>query len=328
MYKFVRLPTWLIHTLGLISMILVFGSLQAETSDKIHFQIAQQGSVLAQSGPAIVTQGDFDAYMTRIPESDHVAFLNSPSRVEQALTQLVVVRHYMAEAERTGLLEEALHQALMFQTAAVLTADRMTERFVEENTLEDYTDRALEMFLSNPTRFRKSNRLDFTHLLIRVSPEDDQVEAMEKMLELHARLRDGANLDELVLEYSDDPQLENNQGRYRGVDSEELEGTIRRHIELLEPGERSQPFPSGLGWHIVRLDARHDGEVPQSFDEIREHAIDVARREHQSRLQERLRSRLTGDHEFVIPEGAIRELLDRYGASWSRDHEELISEDE
>ncbi len=293
----------------------------------LSFGVEQQGEVLAKSGPAVVTQNDFDAYLTRIPERDHAAFLNSPARVEQAITQLLVVRHYMAEAKRTGLLEEPIHQALMFQTAAVLIAERMTDRFVQENMLEDYSERAREMFLSSPRRFRHPDRLDFTHLFVRVAADDDQVEAMQQMLDLHEQLENGTSLDELLMEYSEDPLLEDNQGRYQGVDEKEIDGVVRSHLLQLDPGQRSQPFPSSRGWHIVRLDARHEGGAPEDFGEVREHAIKVARNDHRTRLQERLRSRLIDEHSVEIPEGAVRELLKRHGVSWSRDFQDLTTQD-
>lgn len=311
----------------LLGLVALLASIHVSADDRVKMEIQQTGSVVATAGPAVVTTNDFHAYMSRIPESDHKGFLQSPARVEQALVQLLEVRLFMAEAYREGLLSDPLHQALIFQTASVLTAERMAEHYMETHVLDDYTDRARELFLADPQRFNMPERLDFTHLLIRVEPEDDQVAAMKQVLDLHEQLEAGAELDDLAQEYSEDPQLANNQGRYQGVEPKELEGTVRRHIEQLEPGERSQPFPSGFGWHIVRLDARHGGGVAENFEEVRERALRAARNDHRARLRDQLRSRLTGEHETVIPEDAIRELLDHYEVTWSRDHEELVIAD-
>ncbi|RFF26529.1 MULTISPECIES: peptidylprolyl isomerase [unclassified Wenzhouxiangella] len=292
----------------------------------LSFSVEQQGDILAQAGPAVVTQRDFDAYMTQIPETDHVAFLNSPARVEKALTQLMLVRQYMVEATRTGLLDDPLHQALLLQTASVLTAERMTEQYIDENTLDDYSDQAHEMYLANPERFREPETLDFSHLLVKRDPDDDQIKLMELMLELNERLKDGADLDELIARYSEDPRVEENRGRYEHVEPDQLERSVRRQLERLEPGERSQPFPSALGWHIVRLDARNEGRIPE-WDEVRDAATEQARNEHRAKLNDRFRSRLAGSHSMQLPEGAVRELLERYNVDWTRDHETLATED-
>lgn len=313
--------------LPLLGLMLCTGSMTSVgASELLEVQVAQKGPVLAEAGPAIVTQSDFDAFMARIPEEDHVAFLNSPARVEQALTQLLVARHYMAEAERTGFLENPLHQAVLFQLAARVTAERLTEKYVEENTLDDYSDRAHELYLADPGRFRRPASLDFTHLLISVGPDDDQVAAMKQVLAIHEELEAGKDLADLVAEYSDDPRAGDNQGRYENIDPEQLEGSIRRQLEKLDPGERSEPFPSSLGWHVVRLDAEHEAEVP-GYEDVRQEALEQARNEHRVQLRERLRSRLTRDHQVAIPEGAVRELLERYNVDWNRDYRDLVAED-
>lgn len=279
------------------------------------FEIGQQKEILAKAGLAVVTQSDFDVYMERIEPGDRRAFLSSPARVEEALSQLMFVRKVLVEALENGIFEDSLVQSMAFQAVAVLVAERFRAQFIEERSLESYDDIAYEIYLTESSQLKRSGAVSFKHLLIRVGGDVSELDAMRRVVEVSDRLADGDSLEQLILEFSDDPQVSENNGFYTDVDPELLEQAVNRQIRRMEPGKTSQPFRSSLGWHFLRLEQRQERKLPP-YEEVKDKALEMARQRHRQSLSQQFNSRMTGD-ELDIVDGGIRQLLSRYDVEWS-----------
>jgi peptidyl-prolyl cis-trans isomerase C len=294
-----------------LSMLASVSAISADTPlDRI--ELTTESGVFARQGSAVITQADFDAYLSRMPEEHRGGFLLSNERIGQVLQNFVLVRLLAAEGMEKGLLDDEVVGANLFQAAMVYLAEEHRQRYLAERMLDDYTDAARELYLTRPERFRSEPTVSFTHILVWRGRGRGELEAMESIFSIYDRLRDGADFDELVLEHSDDPSLEDNQGRFARVDLAELEDNFARAVAMMQPGQISEPVLTDYGWHIIRLDEKHEAEQ-RGWEDVRELAITTARERHQNDLLERLYRRLLNADSIEVTPGAVEDLLTRYG---------------
>jgi len=83
-----------------------------------------------------------------------------------------------------------------------------------------------------------------------VSPED----ARKLIQDLHQRVSNGADFAELAREFSDDINSANLGGLMEWFPEGAYGQTFQAVCDSLEPGEVSEPFQTGDGWHIVKLE--------------------------------------------------------------------------
>jgi len=112
----------------------------------------------------------------------------------------------------------------------------------------------LKVYDRQPAR----GEVEVSHILLRTnSPEDKKVKG--KIFDVYDQLKAGRNWDEVCAEYSDDAATKNSGGRLRpfGIGAlasvPEFEATA---FAMKQPGEISDPFQSGIGWHIIRLEKK------------------------------------------------------------------------
>lgn len=279
-----------------------------------HIELTTESGVFARQGSAVVTQSDFDAYLNRMPEEHRGGFLLSNERIGQVLQSLVLVRLLTAEGIEKGLLDDEVVRANLFQAAMVYLADEYRQRYLADRMLDDYSDAARELYLTRPDRFDAESTVSFTHILVWRGRGRGELEAMETIFSIYDRLQDGADFDELVLEHSDDPSLEDNQGRFTRIDPAELEENFAQAVAIMQPGQISEPVLTDYGWHIIRLDEKHEGEK-REWEDVREQALTMARERHQNDLLERLYRRLLNADPIEVTPNAVEDLLTRYGVS-------------
>ncbi|MCC5866043.1 MAG: peptidylprolyl isomerase [Wenzhouxiangella sp.] len=258
-----------------------------------------------------VSQDDFDAHLQRIPEEHRLEAVSDPQRIGAMLDNLMLPRLLAVEADRAGLLSDSLLQSQMYQAVAVLAAERFMEWYLDENRLESYESQARELFLSRPDSLRSEQRYSFTHILVRAEPVRTEVEALRRIVEIHDRLEAGEAMDDLAYELSDDPSARRNRGVFERSNPEDLDQNFAQALMLLSAGQMSDPVPTEFGWHIIRLDEIHGGDLPASFEEVREQALRMAEVRHRGQLRDRLFARLM-DQELDIADGAVADLLARY----------------
>lgn len=93
-----------------------------------------------------------------------------------------------------------------------------------------------------------------SHLMVEPSEILSLDAAESRVRDLHARILDGEEFGELARRYSTDESSANIGGRLGWFQSGQFGPDLQSQIDRLEPGEVSQPFRTGMGWHIVRLE--------------------------------------------------------------------------
>jgi len=78
---------------------------------------------------------------------------------------------------------------------------------------------------------------------------------MSRYAELLKKYKQGASFEALAAEYSDDEATKRNGGRMEPCSPNRRPGNFISAAINLKAGEISQPVPSSIGWHILRLDS-------------------------------------------------------------------------
>ena len=89
-----------------------------------------------------------------------------------------------------------------------------------------------------------------------VSPDD----ARRLIEDLHARIQDGAEFAALAREFSDDERTANIGGLMDWFPEGAYGQTFQAVCHSLEPGQVSQPFQTGDGWHLVMLEGERQAD--------------------------------------------------------------------
>ena len=91
------------------------------------------------------------------------------------------------------------------------------------------------------------------HLMIQPSELVSRDEAQRLIEDLHQQIEEGADFATLAREFSDDERSANLGGLMDWFPEGAYGQTIQAVCDSLDPGEVSQPFQTGEGWHIVKL---------------------------------------------------------------------------
>jgi peptidyl-prolyl cis-trans isomerase SurA len=112
----------------------------------------------------------------------------------------------------------------------------------------------LKVYDHQPAR----GEVEVSHILLRTVSPDDKV-AKNKIFEIYDQLKAGRNWEEVCKEYSEDPGTKDNGGRLRPFGVGALASVPEFEVQafaMKQPGEISDPFQSGIGWHIIRLEKK------------------------------------------------------------------------
>lgn len=288
-------------------------ALAGHAAEKVEnrLQIGYESELFASREGSAVTHHDLDAYMQRIPEKDRAGVLSDPERIGRILDELMLQRRIFDDAPVDELLADPLLSAQIYQAALVLIGETRLRKIMEQAELDSYRERGRELYLANPDRFREPMTADFTHVIVSTSDRSD-FEAVERIGQAQAALEEGMSFEEVVMEYSDDPSKTGNRGSFSGQSKASLDERFADVLFDLEPGEISAPVRTRYGWHIIRLDALHEGRVPE-YEQVSDRVAAAARRQHLDRVRgEYMEKMARGDLE--IEEGAVEKLLNRYPA--------------
>ncbi|MGK7296010.1 MAG: peptidylprolyl isomerase [Candidatus Wenzhouxiangella sp. M2_3B_020] len=97
------------------------------------------------------------------------------------------------------------------------------------------------------------NEYKARHLMVQPSELVSPAEARTLIEDLHQQIEEGADFATLAREFSDDERSANIGGLMDWFPEGAYGRTVQAVADSLEPGEVSQPFQTGDGWHIIKL---------------------------------------------------------------------------
>ncbi|MGA9422309.1 MAG: peptidylprolyl isomerase [Rhodanobacteraceae bacterium] len=228
--------------------------------------------VVSQDGVS-VTLGDVDAFAAHIPEKDRAGFFDSPVRIQNMLTGLLVQKQLAVEARTLGL-DKNPEVALQIRQATneVLARARM-KRFRDDIKLPDFAELAREEYLGHKDKYVVQGRTDVKHILVSTKARnEEEAKTLAQTIEGKARTHPD-QFGDLVEKYSDDPSKSDNHGLMTDVGSGRYDPAFAAAAAALKtPGDISPIVKTRYGFHVLKLIAR----VPdrqQAFAEVKDKII-------------------------------------------------------
>jgi peptidyl-prolyl cis-trans isomerase D len=116
--------------------------------------------------------------------------------------------------------------------------------------------------------FSPEDQRQVAHILIEISPDQDDAAALAKAEEIKAKLNDGAAFEALAKTDSDDIGSAQAGGNLGTVSTGMLSKPFDDAMLALKPGEVSGPVRTEFGYHLIKVISESKSAMP-SFDESR-----------------------------------------------------------
>jgi peptidyl-prolyl cis-trans isomerase SurA len=130
---------------------------------------------------------------------------------------------------------------------------------------------------------QSQNQTHVRHILVQPSQIRTEAETEALIRDLDQRLEQGADFVTLAEEYSEDPGSALNGGDLGWTSGEEFVPAFREAMAATATGERSEPFRSEYGWHLLEVLERREQDM--SDEARRRMALQIL---HQRRFDEEL----------------------------------------
>jgi len=129
-------------------------------------------TVLASNATVKVTKADFDAEISRIPESERFEFLLSRVRIAGLLENLLINRVLAQEAIEQKLDQnQIVKDEILNQTEKVLAKYR-AQQLLKETKVKDFTAAAREAYLVDPKKSIRPARYKPWQILVSLQGRD------------------------------------------------------------------------------------------------------------------------------------------------------------
>ncbi len=138
----------------------------------------------------------------------------------------------------------------------------------EEDVLEFYTKLEEAKRIDRPAK-----TANVAHILVEVPKEADEdawTGGQKKIDAIRARIVAGEDFAEVAAEASDDPGSKDKGGEYTEIPAGKMVPEFDKRMWELPIDELSEPFRTDFGWHILRVNARHEAGTTMGLEMLRE----------------------------------------------------------
>lgn len=255
--------------------------------------VSATGAKIASQGKAVVYEIDVDAHMRITPPQDRAAFINSPKRIQQMLSHMMLRRNLAIEARENGLDQDPVTQREFELAIEGILMRRRLDQIRETLEIPDLEPIARERYLVDKEKFRRPETVTIVHVLLDTKKRTAD-EAVTQLKAWRAEVSSGkSTLEEIAKLNSDDPGVGANSGVYADAAIDTFVPEFAAAVAgLKNPGDLSEPVQTEFGYHLIQLKARKPSYVP-AYDEVKEQVLAQARekfitdaqRAHVERLQ-------------------------------------------
>lgn len=292
-----------------VYVFIVIFSLSYQASLLANTDKGTEEHILATRGQGILTQEQFDAHADRLPAASRKQILRDKSKLKDILDQLLLSNQLAEEAIKAGFDQDPVVQARMELAAREELARAWLVHTVDEQSDADFNLMARESWQLNKDKYMTKPTVDVTHILIS-NAERTNEDALELAEQLAARIQaDPSLFDEMVLEYSEDPSVVTNNGRFTGVEQGQMVKAFEDEAFSLPVGGISAPVKTVYGYHLIRVDAK-EAARQRTFEEVEPGLVKRMRRDLAERVE---RAYLSGFYTdgVEMSEEAIGEMIER-----------------
>ena len=209
-------------------------------------------TVLASNATVKVTKADFDAEISRIPESERFEFLLSRVRIAGLLENLLINRVLAQEAIEQKLDQnQIVKDEILNQTEKVLAKYR-AQQLLKETKVKDFTAAAREAYLVDPKKSIRPARYKPWQILVSLQGRD-KATARKRAEQARERVLRGGDLEEIAKEFSDDTNSKKTGGVLDLTELTEFEPSFAEALKKMKPGEVSEVIETRYGFHVIYL---------------------------------------------------------------------------
>ncbi|MBI5212864.1 MAG: peptidylprolyl isomerase [Nitrospirae bacterium] len=155
--------------------------------------------------------------------------------------------------------------------AEQIAIGRVVEQEVKSKIL--ITEGDLDQYLSeNKELPKESDGFNISHVFFRKADDRQQVEA--KAMDIYKKIKAGGNFSETARQHSEDASAQSG-GDLGFIKKSDLSKEFLDALSKMKDGDVSEPFWSGNGIHILRLNERKEFKNPQELREaVRQKMLD------------------------------------------------------
>ncbi len=258
-------------------------------------QAASDGSeVVAKIGDKTITMKQLDAKIQELPEPYQKSFADPEQKLE-FLKNMVVTDLLYTTAQRSGLDKNPEMRKRIEEMEKQILAQSVLKQEVQDKVEVSDADAKL-YYDANPDDFTRPERAKIAHIL-KATEKDAQ--------ELLKKLQSGADFAETAKKESLDDTSKDKGGEIgfasKGspVPSIGQAPEIESAVFAAKVGDVTGPFQSTRGWHIVKV-LEKQPETKQSFEEAKQQAVSLLRREREEEKQNELIERMMSAEKVAV----------------------------
>jgi peptidyl-prolyl cis-trans isomerase D len=157
---------------------------------------------------------------------------------------------------------------------------------VSEADLRDYYDQHRD-------QYRQSEQVKVSHILIKTPlpgadgsvDQKGVAEAQQRAEDLLKQIKNGANFEDLAKKYSEDPGSAKNGGSLGWIGRGQTVPEFEKVAFSLPKGQISGIVKSSYGFHIIRVDDKHDAEL-KPLDQVKSEIEPILKRQQAQQIAE------------------------------------------
>lgn len=277
---------------------------------------AQQDSIVFKGGDVAVTTRDIERYIeenTPPDPEEKAAVLNRPDIYLEMAEMLYTIQILATEAEAMPDFDrdQAEWMARIMYQRRIISDYRA--KYVKQMLKDvNWDAMAQEEYKVNKQKYVTDEKVQASHILIKVNESRSDDAAKTLAIELRERASKGEDFANLAKEYSEDPSAVRNAGSLgffkRGQMVKPFEDVA---FAMTKPGEISEVVRTPFGYHIIKYQARKDPEqIP--FEAIREKIIEELQTQMGNKLWQDKLIAIRSSKDIVVDEALIKELQLKY----------------
>ncbi|MGA1841771.1 MAG: peptidylprolyl isomerase [bacterium] len=193
-------------------------------------------------------------------DSKNIQFDNEAvdKQIQQISSRFPNPEKFREQLSAMGISEEKFRDEI----GASIRIEKLLETTSEKKE-EVSEDDIKEFYQDHPENFQTPERIQASHILLKIDPEDTpevKEQKRQKLTEIRKQIENGADFAELAGEYSDCPS------KSRGGDLGMFErGRMVKPFEdaafQLQVGDVSNIVETQFGFHLIKLTDRQEGQV-------------------------------------------------------------------
>jgi peptidyl-prolyl cis-trans isomerase C len=236
-------------------------------------------TVVVSQGTAKLTFADVDTVVKRLPASDRAALMDNPTRIENTLQSMLLVRQLANQAREKGLDKDPKVVAEIAWTTEEKLAASRSEHYLDDVVVPDMEGLAKEKYLANKASYAVPEQRTVRHLLVLIKPDRDEAQAKAIADQLYKEaIAKPDQFNALLMKNSDDDSKNTNQGQIPDALSEKLDkGFVEGVQHLTKVGQISAPVKSQFGWHLIKLESMTSAHT-RTFAEVHDEIIAASRK--------------------------------------------------